>query len=120
MRRRTILKRIHKEAKLSLGTLLSKAQHLEHTLLQIRVMNSQRTTTNFYSIANKVIGFGAYLLRMRIQQRQILHIRQGKRMMGSHQTILLLAPFKEWEIDNPQTLEHILITESEPIAHFQT
>ena len=41
-------------------------------------------------------------------------------MVRSHQALLLIAPLKEREVNNPKTLEYILITKSQTITHFQT
>ena len=40
-------------------------------------------------------------------------------MVGGHQALLLIAPFKEREVDNPQALEHILVAQSEAVAHLK-
>ena len=41
-------------------------------------------------------------------------------MVGGHETLLFVAPLEQWEIDNPQALELILVHESQLTAHLQT
>ena len=41
-------------------------------------------------------------------------------MVGSHKTLLLVAPLKEREVNNPEALEYILITKTKTIAHLKT
>ena len=41
-------------------------------------------------------------------------------MVRSHQALLLIAPLKEREVNNPKTLEYVLITKTKTVTHFQT
>ena len=41
-------------------------------------------------------------------------------MVSSHQALLFIAPLKEWEVNNPQTNEVVLIAKTKTIAHLKT
>ena len=41
-------------------------------------------------------------------------------MVRSHQTLLLVAPLEQGEVDNPQTLEHVLVAQTQAVTHLQT
>ncbi len=41
-------------------------------------------------------------------------------MVGSHQSLLLVAPLEEREVDDPKALEHILVAQAQTIAHLQS
>ena len=83
-------------------------------------MNTERTSTYFNTIANKVVCLGTNLLRMLIEQWDIIRIWHSEWMVRSHQALLLIAPLKEREVNNPKTLEYILITKTKTVTHFQT
>ena len=57
---------------------------------------------------------------MLVKQRNVVGVGHGERMVGSHEALLLIAPFEEREVDNPQALEHILVAQAETVAHLQT
>ena len=117
MRWCSILEGVHQETKLSLGTLWSETEHLEHLLLQLSIVNTQRTTTYFDTITYEVVSLGTHLLRMLIEQWDIIWVRHSEWMVSSHQALLLITPLEEREVDNPQALEHVLVTETQTIAH---
>ena len=83
-------------------------------------MDSQTATSHFDAIANKVVSLCSNFLGMFVQQWDIFWIGHGKRMMCCHQSLFLVAPLKEWEIDNPQTLKLVLISQAEPFAHLKS
>ena len=41
-------------------------------------------------------------------------------MMGCHQALLLITPLEEREVNNPKTLEHVLVTQAQTITHLKT
>ena len=120
MRWCSIFECIHQEAKLSLSTLWCEAENLEHLLLQLGVVDTERTSTHFNTITYEVVSLGAYLLWMLIQERNIIRIWHGERMVSSHQALLFIAPLKQWEVNNPETFEHVLVAQAQAVTHFQT
>lgn len=120
MGRCSILESIHQEAKLRLGALGRESEHLKHLLLQLRVVDTERTAAHLDAVADEVVGLGAHLLRMLVQEREIVGVGHGEGMVGGHEALLLVAPLEEREIDDPQTFEDILVSQSEAVAHLQT
>ena len=57
MWRRTILKSIYEETKLSHGAFGSETKNVEHFLLKLAVMNTQASTTYLNAVADKVVSF---------------------------------------------------------------
>ena len=41
-------------------------------------------------------------------------------MVSSHEALLFVAPLEEWEVNNPQAHELVLIAKSETVAHLKT
>ena len=56
---------------------------------------------------------------MLIEQWDVIWIWHGEWMVSGHQALLLIAPLEEREVDNPKTLEHILVAQAQTIAHLQ-
>ena len=40
--------------------------------------------------------------------------------MGGHEALLLVAPFEEWEVDNPETFKPVLVHKTEATPHLKT
>ena len=120
MRWCTILKRINQEAKLSLGTLWSEAKNLEHLFLQLAIVDTEATATNFHTVAHEVVSHGTHLLWVLVEQWNIIRIWQGEWVVGCHQTLFLIAPFKEREVNNPKALEGVFVAQTKTVAHLQT
>ena len=120
MRWCSIFECVHQEAKLSLCTLWCEAENLKHLLLKSSVVDTEGTSTHFNTITYEVVSLGTYLLRMLIQERNIIRIWHSERMVSSHQALLFIAPLKQWEVNNPETLEHVLVAQAQAVAHFQT
>ena len=83
-------------------------------------MNTERATTYFNTVAYEVVGLGTYSLWMLVEQRNIVRIRHCEGMVGSHQALLFITPFKEREVHNPQAFKPVLILQAETVGHFQT
>ena len=120
MRRRTILESVDKESELCHSTLRGEAQNLEHLFLQLAIVDTERATTHFNTITNKVVSHGTNFFWGSIQQRNIIRIWHREWMVSSHEALLFITPLKEWEVNNPQANESIFITQSKTIAHLQT
>ena len=120
MRWCSVLEGIDKESELCHSSLLSEAEDAEHLLLQLAVMDTQATAAYLDAVANEVVSLCAYLLRMLVKERNVVGIRHCEGMVRSHEALLLVAPLKEREVDNPQTLKLVLVSESETVAHLQT
>ena len=120
MRRCTILEGIHQEAKLSLCLLRCETKDFEHSGLQLSIVNTDRSSTDFHAVDNHIISIGTHSSRVSIQQWNIFFFRMCKRMVHSHQTAFFLTPFEHWEVNHPKANKLILITQSQLGTHFQT
>lgn len=114
------MKAFIRKPKLRLGALGRESEHLKHLLLQLRVVDTERTAAHLDAVADEVVGLGAHLLGMLVQEREIVGVGHGEGMVGGHEALLLVAPLEEREIDDPQTFEDILVSQSEAVAHLQT
>ncbi len=83
-------------------------------------MDTKRTTANLDTVANEVVGLGADLLRMLVEQRNIVGVRHRERVVSSHKALFFVAPLKEREVDNPQAFEDILVAKAQTVAHLKT
>ena len=116
MRRCTILKGIDKETKLCHSTFGSETENLKHLSLQLSIVDTQTSTTDLDTIAHKVVGLGTYLLWLCLKQGNVGGVWHSEGMMGGHKALLLVAPFEEREIDNPEALKFVLIAKTETVA----
>ena len=83
-------------------------------------MDTQGTTAHLDAVAHEVVGHSPHLLRLAVEQRYIVGVGHGEGMVCGHESLFLVAPFEEGEIDDPQTFELILVAQSQPVAHLQT
>ncbi len=75
---RTELEGVHQEAKLRLGTLLGKAQELEHGHLHLGVVDTHATATGLKAVHDKVVGARTHLERVLVQQVQLVGVGSVK------------------------------------------
>ena len=57
---------------------------------------------------------------MLIEQWDIVWIWHGEWMVGSHQALLLVAPLEEREVNNPETLEYVLVAQAKALTHLKS
>src|SRR5574344_468228 len=102
----------------------SEAENLEHPLLNLGIVDTDRTATKFGTIQNEVISIGAdlcnILIIITIIIFQMLWFWSCERMVHCIPSILFIVPFKQREIYNPERCEHLWIPETETITHLDT
>ena len=59
VRRSTVLEGVDDESELIFSLLRTDAQNLEHSLLNLRIMDSDGTATEFCAVQHEVVGIGA-------------------------------------------------------------
>ena len=118
MGRSAVLERIDEEAELCHRLLRREAENLEHLFLKLAVMYTEGATAHFHTVAHEVVGHSAHFLRSGVKQGNIVRIGQREGMVGSHESLLLVAPLEEREVHNPQTDELILVAQAKTVAHF--
>ena len=124
MRRSAELECIDDEAELVVRLLGADTQHLEHTLLHIGIMDTDRTAAQLGAVEHKVVSIGAnplqIFLGVGIEPLFVLGLRSRKRMVHGIETAVLVAPLQQREIHNPQRGEHLRITQAKAVAHLDT
>ena len=64
VRRSAVLEGVHEEAELFLHLFFGETEQAEHLLLDFRVVNTDRTATDFNTVQNKVVSFGVAILAL--------------------------------------------------------
>ena len=84
MRRSAELECVDDEAELIFSLLLADAQNLEHPLLHLGVVDSDRAATEFGAVQHKIVGIGTDLLQIlfpiAVEQIHVLRLRRGERI----------------------------------------
>ena len=57
---------------------------------------------------------------MLVEQRNVVGVRHGEGVVCCHESLLLVAPLEQREVDNPQTLKLVLVAQAEAVAHLKT
>ena len=73
-------------------------------LLDIPLVNSDTPTTDFIAVADEIVVLTLDVPRIRVQQGQGLICASGEQVVEGFITILILVPFKQRIIDNPQEI----------------
>ncbi len=91
---RTELERVHKEAELFLRAFRSEAEKLEHGVLKLCVVDSDGTASKLSAVDHYVVGRGAHLAGVGMQERYVLRIWRGERMVHGVVTLCFLVPLE--------------------------
>src|SRR6266404_9573187 len=84
------------------------AQRGEHFLLQVRFVNTDTSASDFNTVQDDVVRFGAHLAELLfIEQWQVLGFRSGERMMDRIPFVLFRAPLQQWEIGDPKKIKQL-------------
>ena len=117
MWRCSVLKGVHQETELFLGTLGGKAENLEHLGLQFRVVDTDTASADFDAVAHHVVGISTHSGRLGIEHGDVLVHRVGERMVHSHEALFLVAPFEHGELGDPKQGKLVLVTKTEAFTH---
>lgn len=120
VRRCAILECVDEEAELGHGLLRCESKDAEHLFLQLAVVDTEAAAANLNAVAYKVVGLGAHLFGMLVEQWDVVRVGHGERVVGGHEALFLVAPLEEREVDNPQALELVLATKTQTVAHLET
>src|SRR5579862_922574 len=108
VRRRPIRQRIEKEAEAIAPLLLAEAQHLEHAVLQLLLVNSNAARAEFNAVQHEVIAFRthgqAHFVGRVLELGNILLHDAREGMLRADYRFFRRAPFKKREARNPQKL----------------
>ena len=121
MRRSAELEGVDYEAELVFGLFLAYAEHLEHALLHGRLVDTDGSAAEFGAVKHEVVGICADALEVfflvGIEPVQVLRFGGGEGVMHRIEAAVLLAPFEQREVHDPEGSEHVRIAEPETVAH---
>ena len=120
MRRRAVLEGVDEEAELGANLFFGKAEQAEHLFLDFRVVNTDRTTADFNTVKNKVVGFGVAILEVATEHHvQVFRKRVGERVVHGHVAAFGVAVFEHREFGNPHKFTLLRIAETLDTGDFQ-
>ena len=118
--RSTVFKGTDEEAEFLFYFFRCQANRLEHALLDIRLINTKRTATQFNTIKYQVIRLSIYMSRVSFQFIQVFIPHSRERMMHGNIAMFFFAVFKHGEIDNPGKSKFIFVDKIHAAGHFLT
>ena len=118
MRRYTVFEGFDEETKFFITFFFRKSQYFENLRLKILVMDSDGTASQFHSVEYDIVGFRFHCSRIGIQQRNLLQLRLGKRMMHCFQFAGFIVLFEHWEIHNPKQFKFLIIQQPQTACDF--
>ena len=83
-------------------------------------MDTDGTSTYLDTVTYHIVGISTNLFWFCVEQGDVFVHRVGEWVVHSHQTAFFLAPFKHWELCNPQQGELVLVAQSQLVTHLQT
>ena len=89
-------------------------------MLQFAIVDTDRTTTNFYAIDNHVVSISAYSTWVGVEQWNIFWFRRCEWVVHSIEALVLFAPLKEREVHNPEARVVVFVAQTELATHFKT
>ena len=122
MRRSTELECIDYETELVVSIFLAYAQHFEHPLLHIRLVDTYGTASELCAVEDEVVcictDFLEIFLPVAVEQVQMLRLRCRERMVHCVETAGLVVPFEQREVHHPERCEIQRVSQAEAVAHF--
>ena len=103
-----------------MGSFRCKSKFLEHSLLNIILMDTNASSTDLITVQYDIISLGTNCARICVKKRDILVHRHGKWMMHSCETVLLLAPLKQRELSYPYETVLVLVQKIHLFCKLQT
>ena len=104
---------------LVLRLFVRKAERFEHLCLQFGIEDTDRPSADFHAVDDEVVGVGPDFSRIGVEQADVFGIRRRERVVHRVETLRLVVPFEQREIDYPQRRELLVRPQSQPIAHFE-
>ena len=78
------------------------AEDAEHPLLQLGVVDTDRAAGELDAVEHDVVGERARRRRIAVEQRQVLGVRMGERVMHGAEAALVRAPLDQRKVGHPQ------------------
>ena len=80
------------------------AEDAEHPLLQLGVVDTDRSAGELDAVEHDVVGERPRLARIAVEQRQVFGMRMRERMVHRAEAPLVRAPLDQREVDHPEQL----------------
>ena len=119
MRGRAVLEGVHQEAEALLRLLGREAQQFEHLLLQLRVVDTDRTAADLRAVADEVVGVGAHAARVAVEVLHILELGRGEGVVHGVVTLRFVVPLEQREVHHPQRGELLRVAQPQLLGHFE-
>ena len=112
---------IHEKSELFRGLLVSKAKSMEHFVLQCTVVDTDRATTNLYSIDDNIIGIGTNITPSTFVIKQVFIFRLwgSEGMMHCIVALGFFIPFQKREVNYPKRCILVWIAQTQLACHLQ-
>ena len=81
--------------------------------LDDRVVAADRAAAAFLAVDHQVVGLGAHLGRLGVEQGQVLEQRHRERVVLGDVAVFLGVPGEEREADDPRVVERLRVVELE-------
>ena len=81
-------------------------------------MDTERTAAHLDAVADEVVGLGAHLLRMLVQEREIVGVGHGEGMVHGVVALRLFVPFEQGEVHYPERSENVRVAQSQARGQF--
>ena len=120
MRRYTVLEGLHQEAELLLRLLRCEAKLLEHLLLNVSLVDTNRTTAELCTVEDDIVCLRTYGALIGIDHREVLLHRHRERMMHRLVTAELIGPLEHRELGYPEELPCLTVDEIEVCTELET
>ena len=120
MWRYPVLEGLHQEAELLLRLLRCEAELLKHLLLNVGLVDTNRTTAELCTVQNDIVCLRANRALIGIDHREVLLHRHRERMMHRLVTAELVRPLEHRELGDPKELPRLAIDEIEVCTELET
>ena len=103
---------------------MAETQDLEHTLLYLRVVDTDGAATHLCAVEHEVVGIGAHALQVffliTVEPVQMLGLGSGEGMVHGVEAGGLVVPLEQGEVHHPQGSEYLRVAQAETVAHLDT
>ena len=101
------------------GGFVGDAQGAEHQRLEGGLVDPDGASAQFHPVENHIVGPGAHLPRVALQQGEVLLHGTGEGMVLRHPALFLVVPVEEGEFRHPEEVEAVLGDELVGFRHLQ-
>ena len=124
MRRGAELEGVDDESELVVGLLRADAEHFEHPLLHVGLVDTDAAAAELCAVQHEIVGIGAdsleVFLLVGVKPLDMLRLRSGEGVVHRVETLGLVVPLEQREVDNPQRSEDLGVAEAEAVTHLYT